>query len=151
VSGELHGTPSADQLDSKRKRYARLLDEGRNLKRGLDWPEWEAGTDKLIEACQEASALREMLHEAIKAAERHIADADKTKQAARRHGEAMRRDTWNKVLTIIAILAAIGTGVGVAVVTGASGSTRTVTVKTASPRPSVTRTGSTSGAPLRGP
>ncbi|HET7484448.1 MAG TPA: hypothetical protein VFJ64_03650, partial [Solirubrobacterales bacterium] len=67
-SDDLPGSPSAHQLDAKRKRYVRLLEQGRSHKRGPGWTEWEKGTDKLIEACQEASELREMLQEAIKAA-----------------------------------------------------------------------------------
>jgi hypothetical protein len=121
VSGALHGTPSPDELDTKRRRYTRLLDEGRGLKRGLDWPQWEEGTDKLIEACVEASALREMLHEAIKAAEGH-----------RHRGQLLRRDTVSKGLAVLGILATLGAGLGLGALFGVgdSGSSRTVVIRT---------------------
>jgi hypothetical protein len=45
-SGDLAGSPSAQQLDAMRRHYVRLLQEGRSYKRGSDWKEWEAGTDK---------------------------------------------------------------------------------------------------------
>jgi hypothetical protein len=112
-SGELPGSPSAHQLDVKRKRYVRLLQEGRGFKRGYDWKEWEEGTDKFIEACHEASELRELLEEAIKAA-KGAADKHRAQEEDnRRHQQTMRRDLGNKVLAAIAIAVSIAGGIGV--------------------------------------
>jgi hypothetical protein len=134
LDGSLHGTPSAEQLDTKRTRYQRLLHEGRGLKRGLDWPQWEEGTDKLIEACEEASALREGLQEAIKAAE-----------GRRNQQKLARRDTVNKALAVVGIVAtlAAGLGLGALVGVGSSNSTKTEVIRTVTARGSAT-TSSTS-------
>lgn len=129
-SGELPGSPSAAQLDSKRKRYVRLLHEGRSYKRGPGWLEWEKGTDKFIEACEVASELREQLEEAIKAAK------GAEQQAADRRSTAAR-DNLSKILTIIAILVslAIGLGVGKSLGNADSGSPSTVNEKPSERRP----------------
>lgn len=99
-SGKLHGPPSAELLDKKRKRYVRLLHQGRGFKRELGWEQWTAGTDKLIEACELASELRENVHEAIKAAEGHKLQA-----------RAFVRDNWGKVLAAAGILIALTFGI----------------------------------------
>lgn|GEM_PF-5714950 len=113
LSGELPGSPSADQLDSKRKRYMHLLHEGRGYKRGVGWSEWEKGTDKFIEACKEAAELREQLQEAIKAGKAARERTDDRELSATRHEEAKSWDTWNKVLAVIAILVTLLLGIGV--------------------------------------
>lgn len=126
--GLLHGSPSGEQLDTKRKRYVRLLDEGRKLKRGLDWPQWEEGTDKLIHACNEASELREMLHESIKAAEAYQAEQRELQGKEHRHIQTVRRDTGNKALAVVAILVAIAAGLGLGALLGVGASSRPTTV-----------------------
>jgi hypothetical protein len=119
-SGELSGSPTASHLDSKRKRYVRLLHEGRGFKRGPGWVEWEKGTDKFIEACEVAAELREELEEAIKAAkgaQQQVADRK----------SAVVRDNLNKILAVIAILIALAFGFGAGKIVGDdSGSSSTV-------------------------
>lgn len=129
-SGDLPGSPSAHQLDVKRKRYVRLLQEGRGFKRGYDWKEWEEGTDKFIEACHEASELREMLEEAIKAA-KGIAEKRRAQdEENRRHQQTMRRDLGNKVLAAIAIVVSIAAGIGVgALITGNNATSDTTVIQ----------------------
>jgi hypothetical protein len=132
-SGVLHGSPSAEQLDTRRKRYVRLLDEGRNLKRGLDWPQWEEGTDKLIQACSEASELREMLHESVKAAEAHRANQLGLRREEHRHLQMIRRDTGSKVLAVAALLVAIAAGLGLGALLGVSSPSKGTTVHASGP------------------
>jgi hypothetical protein len=128
MNGTLHGRPSAEQLDTKRKRYVRLLDEGRALKRGLDWPHWEEGTDKLIQACAEASELREMLQEAIKAAETHNTAQTQLEVGDNRYRRTIRRDTGAKLLAIVALAIAVAMGLGLGALLGVGASPGSTTV-----------------------
>jgi hypothetical protein len=138
-SGDLPGSPSAQQLDSKRKRYVRLLEQGRSSKRGLGWNEWEEGTDKLIEACQEATELREMLHEAIKAARGVIEQRANREDEQRRHEQTLRRDAGNKVIAAMAIAVSIAIGLGIGALTGVGHDSTTTVIESAkSPPPGKT-------------
>jgi hypothetical protein len=147
VSGDLAGSPSHLEIDRLRRQYKHRLHEGRSLKRGPGWDQWEQGTDLLIQACAIASELRERVEESIAAAKKHGADAAERVEAANRHQQSMRRDSGSKVLAVVALLVAIAAGLGLGALIGIGDKTaRTAPTATTGP-PSTTPT----PAPSTGP
>jgi hypothetical protein len=106
-TGELRGSPTAQQLDRMRRRYKSCLDRGRAAKRKADWDGWERGTEAFIEACKIATELYEGVEQSIAAARQHRADIQASRQRRRllsrqrAEGEVARREF--KVSTLLAI------------------------------------------------
>jgi hypothetical protein len=86
---KLLGAPSASEIDKLRIRHKHLLDDGRQAKRAADWDGWEHGTDKLIEACETVSELKQRVEDSIASA------------------NAYRKDWWRDKRNALLVLAGV--------------------------------------------
>ncbi|MEJ7787925.1 MAG: hypothetical protein WKF96_24250 [Solirubrobacteraceae bacterium] len=131
VAHKLAGAPTAKEIDQLRIQHKHLLEEGRQAKRDADWDSWQRGTDKLIQACASASALRQAVEQAIAAANAHQREVE-------REGREKRRDRRTILMWVIglSVTGAIG-GFGIASALdddGDSGKQRTPPVQPQQPK-----------------
>lgn len=84
VEHKLTGAPTAREIDQLRIQHKHLLEEGRRAKRDADWDSWQRGTDKLIQACASASALRQAVEQAIAAANAHQREVEQERREKKR-------------------------------------------------------------------